>query len=85
MVIIDYFLPYNNFIVLICLIMLNIILIFKRSYWQTFLIANLLLLAILVLIGFNPVKTFEDVVNEMFNFFESTLKRIIKSILDLIF
>ena len=83
--IIDYFLPYNNFIVLFCIIILNLILILRRSYWQTFLIGNLLLFAFLIIIGFDPVKTFEDVTNEMFNFFENQLKRIIKGILDVIF
>jgi len=84
MVIIDYLLPYNNFIVFFCLIILNIVLILRRSYWQTFLIANLLLLAILILIGFNPVQLFKDVVREMFNFFEDILKEFWQSIKDLI-
>ena len=84
MMIIDYFLPYNNFIVFFCLIILNLILILRRSYWQTFLIANLLLLAFLILIGFNPVQLFKDVVREMFNFFEDVLKEFWQSIKDLI-
>lgn len=82
--IIDYFLPYNNFIVFLCLIILNLILIFKRSYWQTFLIGNLLLLAILIIIGFNPVQTFRDVVSEMFGFFKDVLEEFWQSIKDLI-
>ena len=82
--IIDYFLPYNNFIVFLCLIILNLILIFKRSYWQTFLISNLLLLAVLIIVGFNPVQLFKDVVGEMFNFFEDVLKEFWQSIKDLI-
>jgi len=85
MVIIDYLLPYNNFIVFFCIIILNLILILRRSYWQTFLIANLLLLAILIIIGFNPVQTFRDVVSEMFGFFKDVLEEFWQSILDLIF
>lgn len=84
MIIIDYFLPYNNFIVLCCIIILNLILILRRSYWQTFLIANLLLLAILIIIGFNPVQTFHDIVAEMFGFFKSVLEEFWQSIKDLI-
>lgn len=84
MVIIDYLLPYNNFIVFFCLIILNIVLILRRSYWQTFLIGNLLLLAILIIIGFNPVQTFRDVVSEMFGFFKDVLEEFWQSILDLI-
>ena len=84
MIIIDYFLPYNNFIVFFCMIILNVILILKRSYWQTFLISNLLLLAILIIVGFSPVQLFKDVVREMFNFFEDVLKEFWQSIKDLI-
>lgn len=61
------------------------ILILRRSYWQTFLIGNLLLLAILILIGFNPVQTFRDVVGEMFGFLKDVLEEFWQSILDLIF
>ena len=80
--IIDYFLPYNNFIVFLCLIILNLILIFKRSYWQTFLIGNLLLLAFLILIGFDPLQTFIDVVSIMFDFFSNVLKEFWDTIKD---
>ena len=82
--IIEYFLPYNNFIVFLCLIILNLILIFKRSYWQTFLISNLLLLAFLILIGFDPLQTFIDVVSIMFDFFSNVLKEFWDTIKDLI-
>lgn len=82
--IIDYFLPYNNFIVVFCLIVLNIILIFKRSYWQTFLVGNLLLIAILVIVGFNPIQTAKDIVGEMFGFLKDILEEFWQSIKDLI-
>ena len=82
--IIDYFLPYNNFIVVFCIIILNLILILRRSYWQTFLIGNLLLIAFLVIIGFNPIQTAKDIVGEMFNFFEEILNEFWQSIKDLI-
>lgn len=85
MVIIDYLLPYNNFIVIFSLIILNLILILRRSYWQTFLVSNLLLIAILVIVGFNPLQPAKDVVGEMFNFLEDVLKEFWKSIWDLIF
>lgn len=84
MIIIDYLLPYNNFIVFFCFIILNIVLILKRSYWQTFLIGNLLLIAILILIGFDPIQTARDIVREMFNFFEDILRDFWQSIKDLI-
>jgi hypothetical protein len=84
MVIIDYFLPYNNFIVLFCIIILNLILILRRSYWQTFLIGNLLLFAILILIGFNPLQTFRDIIGEMFGFLKDVLEEFWQSIKDLI-
>lgn len=82
---IDYFLPYNNFIVVFSLIVLNIILIFKRSYWQTFLVGNLLLIAILVIIGFHPIQTAKDIVGEMLGFLKDVLQEFWQSILDLIF
>lgn len=85
MVIIDYFLPYNNFIVFLSIIILNLILILRRSYWQTFLIGNLLLLAILIIIGFNPVQTFNDVLTEMFNFLKNALEEFWSTLKDLIF
>lgn len=83
--IIDYFLPYNNFIVFLSIIILNIVLILRRSYWQTFLIGNLLLLAILIIIGFNPVQTFNDVLREMFNFLKNALEEFWSTLKDLIF
>ena len=85
MVIIDYLLPYNNFIVFFCIIILNLILILRRSYWQTFLIGNLLLFAILIIIGFNPLQTFRDIIGEMFGFLKDVLEEFWQSILDLIF
>lgn len=85
MVIIDYFLPYNNFIVFFILVIFNLLLVFKRSYWQTFLIGNLLIIAFLVIIGFNPLQTVKDITNEMFNFFNDIFKGLFKSIWDLIF
>ncbi len=85
MVIIDYLLPYNNFIVFLSIIILNIVLILRRSYWQTFLIGNLLLFAILILIGFNPLQTFRDIIGEMFGFLKDVLEEFWQSILDLIF
>ena len=83
--IIEYLLPYNNFIVFFCIIILNIVLILRRSYWQTFLIGNLLLLAILIIIGFNPVQLFTDVISEMFNFLKNVLIEFWDTIKDLIF
>jgi len=74
---IDYFLPYNNFIVIISIIILNIFLLAKRSYWQTFLIGNGLLLAILGLIGFNPVQTFSSIVQTMIDFIVDILNEIL--------
>lgn len=85
MIIIDYLLPYNNFIVFFCLVILNIVLIFKRSYWQTFLIANLLLIAFLILIGFDPIQTATDVVNKMVDFFKNVLKDLWQDIIGSIF
>lgn len=85
MEIIDYFLPYNNFIVFLSIIILNIVLILRRSYWQTFLIGNLLLLAILIIIGFNPVQTFNDVLREMFNFLKNAIEEFWSTLKDLIF
>lgn len=85
MEIIDYFLPYNNFIVFLSIIILNLILILRRSYWQTFLIGNLLLLAILIIIGFNPLQTFNDILGEMFNFLKNALEEFWSTIKDLIF
>lgn len=72
---INYFLPYNNFIVLFCLAILNIWLVAKRSYWQTFLIANLLILAFLAIIGFNPAKPFIDVISLMIDFIGDILEQ----------
>lgn len=68
MVIIKYFLPYNNFIVLLVLIIFNIYLILKRSYWYTFILGNALLLAFLVIIGFDPMGTFNDIISLMIDF-----------------
>lgn len=89
MFIIEYFYPYNNFIIIFCIILLNTFLMFKRSYWQTFLIGNLLLLAFLVIIGFDPVKTFLDIIKLMIDFisdvfkqFGNFLEEIIKDIKD---
>ena len=84
MVIIEYLLPYNNFIVIFSLIILNLILILRRSYWQTFLIGNLLLFAILILIGFSPLQTFRDIIGEMFGFLKDVLEEFWQSIKDLI-
>ena len=62
---------------------------YKRSYWQTFLIGNLLLLAFLVIIGFDPVKTFLDILKTIFDFigdifeqFGELLESIFQSIKD---
>ena len=68
MFIIEYFLPYNNFIVLLALIIFNIYLILKRSYWYTFIFGNALLLAFLVIIGFDPMGTFIDIISLMIDF-----------------
>ena len=65
--IIEYFLPYKNFIIIFGLVILNIVLIFKRSYWQTFLIANTLLLALFAMIGFIPFETPTDGINTVAN------------------
>ncbi len=69
--------PYNNFIVLFSIIILNIFLIARRSYWQTFLIANGLLLAILIIIGFNPVETFGTIIETMIDFIGDILNEIL--------
>ena len=61
--IIEYFLPYKNFIIIFGLVILNIVLIFRRSYWQTFLIANTLLLALFAMIGFIPFETPNEGIN----------------------
>lgn len=87
MQIIDYFLPYNNFIVLFSLAILNLFLISRRSYWQTFLIANLLILAFLTVIGFNPAKPFIDIISLMIDFIGNILNQfgeIISSIFEMI-
>ena len=73
--IIDYFLPYNNFIVLFGLAILNLFLISRRSYWQSFLIANLLILAFLTVIGFNPAKPFIDIISLMIEFIGNILEQ----------
>lgn len=65
--IIEYFLPYKNFIIIFGLVILNIVLIFKRSYWQTFLIANTLLLALFAMIGFIPFNTPTENVSNISN------------------
>ena len=69
--------PYNNFIVLFSIIILNIFLLAKRSYWQTFLIGNGLLLAVLIIIGFNPVETFSTIVQTMIDFIIDILNEIL--------
>jgi uncharacterized membrane protein YeiH len=68
MTIIEYFLPYNNFLVLFSLAILNLFLISRRSYWQTFLIANLLILAFFVVLGFNPAAPFINIISIMIDF-----------------
>lgn len=65
--IIEYFLPYKNFIIIFGLVILNIVLIYKRSYWQTFLIANTLFLALFAMIGFIPFETPTDGINTVAN------------------
>lgn len=75
MFIIEYFLPYNNFIIIFTLIILNIFLVYKRSYWYTILIGNLLLLALLVIIGFNPVDTFFDIMDIIVGFLSGILDK----------
>lgn len=73
----ELFLPYNNFIVLFSIIILNVFLIARRSYWQTFLIANGLLLAILIIVGLNPVETFSTIVQTMIDFIVDILNEIL--------
>lgn len=85
MVVIEYFLPYNNFIVLFCLIIFNFILILRRSYWQTFLIGNLLLFAVLFIIGFDPFQMFFDIISKMFELLNNVLRSFWESLIDLIF
>jgi len=85
--IIDFFLPYNNFIILFSLAILNLFIVSRRSYWQTFLISNLLLLAFLAIIGFNPAKPFTDVIKLMIDFIGDILEQfgeIISSIFEMI-
>lgn len=65
--IIEYFLPYKNFIIIFGLVILNIVLIFKRSYWQTFIIANTLFLALFAMIGFIPFETPNEGINTVVN------------------
>lgn len=72
----EIFLPYNNFIVIISLIVLNIFLIARRSYWQTFLIGNGFLLAILLIIGLNPVQTFTEIIRTIIEFVIDILEQI---------
>ena len=55
--------------------MLNIFLLYKRSYWQSFLIGNLLLLAFLVIIGFDPLQTFIDIIKIMIDFLGDVLNQ----------
>lgn len=57
---------------------------FKRSYWQTFLIGNLLLLAFLVIIGFDPLQTFLDVIKIMIDFIGRVIEQF-GQILEIIF
>lgn len=73
----ELFLPYNNFIVIFSLIILNIFLIARRSYWQTFLIGNGFLLAILIIVGLNPVETFSTIVQTMIDFIVDILNEIL--------
>ena len=80
---IDYFLPYNNFIVITSIIILNIFLLAKRSYWQTFLIGNGLLLAILLIIGFNPIETFTSIIRTLMEFVINILEQLFDVIADL--
>lgn len=49
------------------MVILNIVLIYKRSYWQTFLIANTLFLALFAMIGFIPFETPTDGINTVAN------------------
>lgn len=72
----EFFLPYNNFIVIFSLIILNIFLIARRSYWQTFLIGNGFLLAILLIIGLNPVQTFTDIIRTIIEFVIDILEQL---------
>jgi len=48
------------------------------------LIGNLLLFAILILIGFSPLQTFRDIIGEMFGFLKDVLEEFWQSIKDLI-
>lgn len=79
--ILEFFLPYNNFIVIFSLIILNIVLILRRSYWQTFLIANILLLTFLVIVGFSPLDTFIDMLDIIAQYLEELTDKILDLIL----
>lgn len=74
--IIEFFLPYNNFIVLLSLIILNIFLMARRSYWQSYLIGNGFLLAVLLIFGFDPTKTFTDVIRTLIEFIIDILEQL---------
>lgn len=74
--IIEFFLPYNNFIVLISIVILNIFLMARRSYWQSYLIGNGLLLAFLLIFGFDPTRTFTDVIRTLIDFILDILEQL---------
>lgn len=74
--IIDFLIPYNNFIVILSIALLNIFLIARRSYWQTYLIGNGLLLAFLLIIGFNPADTFSSIVKTLLEFIIDILEQL---------
>lgn len=77
----EFFLPYNNFIVILSLIILNIVLILRRSYWQTFLIANMLLLTFLVIVGFSPLDTFIDILDIIAQYLQELTDKLLDLIL----
>ena len=74
--IIEFFLPYNNFIVLLSLIILNIFLMARRSYWQSYLIGNGFLLAVLLIFGFDPGETFNDIIRTLIEFIIDILEQL---------
>lgn len=48
----------------------------RRSYWQSYLIGNGLLLAFLLIFGFDPTRTFTDVIRTLIDFILDILEQL---------
>ncbi len=72
----EIFAPYLSFISFLIVIGVNILLIFLKSQWYIFIIANVIVSLILIAVGIPPYNFVIDIVKFIIDFFKSIFEGI---------